>query len=259
MPISSQSDKSTSSEAVRVRLKDVCKSYGDQLVLKNVNLQVEPGEIFAIMGPSGSGKSVLLRQISGLESPDSGEIWINDQRPDLSRADQTRVAMVFQSGALLSSLSVGENVGLFLEEHRLKSKREIQEIVSAKLKAVGLEGVEAKFPSELSGGMKKRVSIARALVIEPQLILYDEPTSELDPVSAVTIGQEICRLKDTLAITSIMVTHDRDLVQGIADRVAIIIDGKIVAIGSPKEIWANQNRKIKDFLHINFKFDNSTL
>ncbi len=245
--------------AVSVRIRDVYKSYGDHLVLKGINLTIEPGEIFAIMGPSGSGKSVLLRQVAGLEIPDQGEIRIDDHAPDLTCMGETRVGMVFQSGALLSSLTVEENVGLFLEEHRLKSREEIRKTVSDKLRTVGLEGVESKYPSELSGGMRKRVSIARALVIEPQLILYDEPTSELDPVSAVTIGQEIYRLKKSMAITSIMVTHDRQLVQGVADRVAVIYDGKIIAVGTPDEVWKSQNPKIRDFLHINFNLDNISL
>lgn len=248
--------KRENEQAVSVRIRDVHKSYGDLAVLKGINLTIEPGEIFAIMGPSGSGKSVLLRQIAGLETPEQGEIWIDDHEPDLTCMGETRVAMVFQSGALLSSLTVGENVGLFLEEHRVMPPDEIKKTVSAKLKAVGLEGVESKFPSELSGGMRKRVSIARALVIEPQLILYDEPTSELDPISAITIGQEIFRLKKSLAITSVMVTHDRELVQGIADKVAVIYDGKIIAVGRPQEIWDSKNPKINSFLHTNFNLDN---
>lgn len=241
--------------AASVQVRDVHKSYGDHHVLKGVSLEINPGEIFAIMGPSGSGKSVLLRQIAGLESPDSGEIIIDDHAPDLGSIEKTRVGMVFQSGALLSSLNVEDNVGLFLTEHRLKPPEEIRETVLNKLKVVGLEGIEKKYPSELSGGMKKRVAISRALVIEPQLILYDEPTSELDPVSAVTIGREIYRLKHDINITSIMVTHDRDLVLGIADRVAVILDGKIVEVDTPQNIWDSENKEISEFLHTDFKIN----
>ena len=149
------------------------------------------------MGPSGSGKSVLLKQIIGLDLPDEGEILINGesvQSPEVM--DKYRMAMVFQSGALLNSLTVGENVGLYLTEHRLKTPEEIARIVAENLDIVGLKGTEDKMPSELSGGMKKRVAIARALIVEPQLILYDEPTSELDPVSAMVIGEEILKLNE---------------------------------------------------------------
>src|SRR4030095_6982478 len=153
------------------------------------------------------------------------------QSPELQ--DKYRMAMVFQSGALLNSLTVGENVGLYLAEHRLKPPAEIARIVREKLELLELKGVEDRSPSELSGGMKKRVAIARALVIEPQLILYDEPTSELDPLMAVTIGEEILDLKERIQVTSIVVTHDRDLAFGVADRMAVMAEGKILVLGTP--------------------------
>src|SRR5579859_648563 len=155
--------------------------------------------------------------------------------------DRSRMTMVLQSGALLWSLSVGENVGLYLTEHRLKSPEEIERIVAEKLEVVGLKDQQSKLPSELSGGMKKRVAIARALVIEPQLILYDEPTSELDPVSAVVIGEEILNLNKQICVTSIVVSHDRELAFGVADRIAVIQEGKILAVGSPEDIRCNQD------------------
>ena len=159
---------------VSVEVRGLRKSFGGQPVLKGVDFQVNPGEIYVIMGPSGSGKSVLLKHIIGLEEPDEGEILIDGHSVEEENImDRYRLGMVFQSGALLNSLTVGENVGLYLAEHRLKPADEIQRIVSEKLEIVGLKGIEAKFPSELSGGMRKRVSIARALVIEPQLLLYD--------------------------------------------------------------------------------------
>lgn len=238
--------------ASHVKVSGVFKSYGSLEVLKDVSLEIQPGEIFAIMGPSGSGKSVLMRQIAGLEQPDKGEIWIDEHAPNLKCMEKTRVGMVFQSGALLSSLTVEENVGLFLTEHRLKAPEDIKKTVESKLMSVGLEDIGDKFPNELSGGMRKRVAIARALVIEPQLILYDEPTSELDPVSAVTVGREILRLKNSINVTSVMVTHDRDLVQGIADRVAVIMDGRIIGIGTPDSIWNSDNSEITNFLHTDF-------
>jgi phospholipid/cholesterol/gamma-HCH transport system ATP-binding protein len=164
-----------------------------------------------------------------------------------------RMAMVFQSGALLNSLTVGENVGLYLTEHRIKSPEEIQKIVSEKLAVVGLAGTEDKAPSELSGGMKKRVAIARALVVEPQLILYDEPTSELDPVSAVVIAEEIVKLNEQTGATSLVVSHDRDLAFGVADRIAVISDGAILTIGSPEEVRQNKDPRVTEFLSAGFK------
>src|SRR6185503_8155963 len=139
-----------------------------------------------------------------------------------------------------SSLTVGENVGLYLAEHRLKSPREIDRIVNEKLEFLGLKNVKDRYPSELSGGMKKRVAIARALVIEPQLILYDEPTSELDPLSAVVIGEEILKLNDRIHVTSLVVSHDRDLAFGVADRIAVIHEGRILTIGTPDEVRNKQ-------------------
>jgi phospholipid/cholesterol/gamma-HCH transport system ATP-binding protein len=235
------------------------KSFGEQEVLKGLDFKVEPGEIFVIMGPSGSGKSVLLKHIIGLEQPDAGEIRINDESIESADVmEKYRMAMVFQSGALLSSLTVGENVGLYLAEHGLKSPEEIAHIVSEKMETVGLKGTEDKMPSELSGGMKKRVAIARALVIEPQLILYDEPTSELDPLSAVVIGEEILHLKERIHVTSLVVSHDRDLAFGVADRIAVINDGRILAIGKPDEVKSNPDPIIKKFLHADFKRHNES-
>ena len=229
------------------------KSFHGQPVLQGIDLDVAPGEIFVIMGPSGSGKTVLLKHIIGLEEPDEGEILIEGESIYSSNVrDKYRLAMVFQSGALLNSLTVGENVGLFLTEHRLKSQLEIDRIVSEKLELVGLKGLEARLPGELSGGMKKRAAIARALAMEPHLILYDEPTSELDPLMAVTIAEEILRLKEHLRVTSIVVSHDRDLAFGVADRIAMIHHGKIVAVGLPSELKKHSDPLIQKFLTAEF-------
>src|ERR1700722_5317395 len=186
--------ETNSQSGVGLQVRGLRKSFEGQEVLKGIDLEVMPGEVFVIMGPSGSGKSVLLKHLIGLEAPDAGEILIDGEliQPD-EIAGKYRLAMVFQSGALLNSLTVGENVGLYLAEHHLKSPEEIEKIVAEKLEAVGLKDATNKMPSELSGGMKKRVAIARALIIEPQLILYDEPTSELDPLSAAVIGEEILK------------------------------------------------------------------
>src|SRR6266540_4886657 len=232
-------------QAVTVQVRELRKSYGGMPVLKGLNFEVDRGEIFVVMGPSGSGKSVLLKHIIGLETPDEGEILIEGesiQSPGVM--DKYRMAMVFQSGALLNSLTVGENVGLYLSEHQLKPPEEIDRIVKEKLELVGLKGQEDRFPGDLSGGMKKRVAIARALVVEPQLILYDEPTSELDPLMAVTVSDEIVNLNRRIQVTSFVVTHDRDLAFGIADRIALMADGQIVMVGKPEEVRSNPHPKI---------------
>jgi phospholipid/cholesterol/gamma-HCH transport system ATP-binding protein len=239
---------------VSLQVRGLRKSFDGQEVLKGLDFEVEPGEIFVIMGPSGSGKSVLLKQLIGLEPPDAGEILINGksiQSPEIT--SQYRLAMVFQSGALLNSLTVGENVGLYLSEHRLKPPEEIARIVAEMLETVGLKGAEDKMPSELSGGMKKRVAIARALVIEPQLILYDEPTSELDPLSSVVIGEEILQLQRRIHVTSLVVSHDRDLAFGVADRIAVINEGRILTIGTPDEVKRFNDPLVQSFLHADFK------
>jgi phospholipid/cholesterol/gamma-HCH transport system ATP-binding protein len=239
---------------VTLQVRGLRKSFNRQEVLKGLDFDVKAGEIFVIMGPSGSGKTVLLKHLIGLEPPDSGEILIEGQpiqSPEVM--SRYRMAMVFQSGALLNSLTVGENVGLYLSEHRLKTPEEISQIVAEKLEVVGLKGTEEKMPSELSGGMKKRVAIARALVIEPQLIMYDEPTSELDPLSAVIIGEEIVGLKERIHVTSLVVSHDRDLAFGIADRIAVINEGRILTIGTPEEVKRQSNPLIQKFLHANLK------
>jgi phospholipid/cholesterol/gamma-HCH transport system ATP-binding protein len=244
------SANSTSQPGVRLEVRGLYKSYAGQAALKGVELTINAGEIFVIMGPSGSGKSVLLKHMIGLEQPDSGDILIEGKSilgsDDV--ANRFRLAMVFQSGALFSSLTVGENVSLYLTEHRIKPRSEIARIVAEKLAVVGLKDVENKYPSELSGGMKKRVAIARALVADPQLILYDEPTSELDPMIAITIAEEILRLNRRTGVTSVVVTHDRELCFGIAHRIGMINDGRILATGTPAEIKASTNPLIQKFL-----------
>lgn len=241
-------------QGIGVQVRGLRKSFNRHEVLKGVDFEVKPGEIFVLMGPSGSGKSVLLKHVIGLEQPDEGEILLEGKPIQSSNVlDEYRLAMVFQSGALLNSLTVGENVGLYLTEHRLKPSEEIDRIVADTLEVLGLKGTEEKMPSELSGGMKKRVAIARALVIEPQLILYDEPTSELDPLSSVVIAEEIVKLNERIRVTSLVVSHDRDLAFGVAHRIAVINDGTILAIGTPEEIKRCQNPLVRDFLNASFR------
>jgi phospholipid/cholesterol/gamma-HCH transport system ATP-binding protein len=235
---------------VTLTVSGLHKSYNGTEVLKGIELEVNPGEIFVIMGPSGCGKSVLLRQLIGLEDPDQGQVLI-DGKPVKSRevVDHYRLAMVFQASALWASMTVGQNIGLYLEEHRLKNRAEIKKIVTQELALVGLEGTENKMPYELSGGMRKRVAIARALAIEPQLILYDEPTSELDPLSSVSIAEEISRFNELIHSTTLVVSHDRDLAFGIGHRIAMMHAGLIIAVGSRDEIKRHPDPRVQEFIH----------
>ena len=241
---------------VGLQVRGLKKSFNGHEVLTGIDFDVQPGEVFVIMGPSGSGKSVLLKHLIGLDAPDEGEILINGEPINSEEiASKYRMALVFQSGALLNSLTVGENVGLYLIEHRLKTPEEIEKIVGEKLDDVGLKDAVNKMPAELSGGMKKRVANARALVIEPQLILYDEPTSELDPLSSVMIGEEILKLKKRIHVTSLVVSHDRDLAFGVADRIAVIDEGRILTIGTPDEVKNCTEPRVQKFLHAYLKPD----
>jgi phospholipid/cholesterol/gamma-HCH transport system ATP-binding protein len=237
-------------QGVSLSVRGLRKSYGGNEVLKGIDLDVDVAEILVIMGPSGSGKSVFLRQIIGLEAPDKGEVLIEGQSiesPDITA--RYRVAMVFQSGALLTSMTVGENVGFYLAQHRLKTPDEIAEIVAKDLEQVGLKGSEDKIPDELYGGMRKRAAIGRALAAEPQLILYDEPTSELDLVSSVNIAEDIVRLNGRIGATSLVVSHDRELAFRIAHRIVLLDEGCIVAVGTPEEMKANPDARVQEFLN----------
>jgi phospholipid/cholesterol/gamma-HCH transport system ATP-binding protein len=235
---------------VGISVQGLSKHFGTQTVLKEINLTIEPGEIFVIMGPSGSGKSVLLRQIAGLDLPTAGTVRIEGLDPAIpDTRDRFALALVFQAGGLFNSLSVYENLALYPLEHRLCSKKEIHERVMRALKILSLENAAKKFPSELSGGMKKRVAIARALVMEPQLLLYDEPTSELDPIMAATITEIIATLKNEFRVTSVVVSHDRDLALTIADRVAILMKGVLRFVGTPAELRQVTDPAITDFLN----------
>lgn len=232
-----------------VTVDHLTKKFGSVTVLKDINLEVRPGEIFCIMGPSGSGKSVLLKHVAGLELPTAGTVRIGDfDAADPDTRDKVHLALVFQAGALFNSLTVYDNLALYPREHRQCNEAGIRERVMHALSILSLEKAAKKFPSELSGGMKKRVAIARALVMEPQLLLYDEPTSELDPVMGATISEIIATLREQTAVTSIVVTHDRDLALSIADRIAIIMDGKIRATGTPADFREPKDRDIANFL-----------
>lgn len=239
-----------------VTIRGLSKRFGHAVVLHDINLEVKPGEIFCIMGPSGSGKSVLLKHVAGLERATAGEVRIGDHdAADPATRDKVHLALVFQAGALFNSLSVYDNLALYPREHRQCNEAGIRERVMNALAILSLEKAAHKFPSELSGGMKKRVAIARALVMEPQLLLYDEPTSELDPVMSATISEIIATLREQTAVTSIVVTHDRALALSIADRIAIIMDGRIRALGRPDDFRHPSDPAIANFLNptINLK------
>jgi phospholipid/cholesterol/gamma-HCH transport system ATP-binding protein len=228
----------------------LCKNYGKTKVLRDIDLDVKPGEIFCIMGPSGSGKTVLLKHIAGLETATSGEVRIGDfDAADPDTRNKVHLALVFQAGALFSSLSVYDNLALYPREHRQCNEAGIRERVMHALSILSLEKAASKYPSDLSGGMRKRVAIARALVMEPQLLLYDEPTSELDPVMSATLTEIIATLREQNAVTSVVVTHDRDLAFNIADRIAFIMDGRIRGVGKPDEFKQPSDPVIANFLN----------
>lgn len=242
--------------AVSVSVENLSKSFGKLEVLKGVTFKVEPGEIFVLMGPSGSGKSVLLKHIVGLEQPTGGKVLVDnlDASHEETR-EKIRMALVFQAGALFNSMNVYDNLALYPREHRIANEAGIRDKVMRALQILSLENAAKKFPSELSGGMKKRVAIARALVMEPQLMLYDEPTSELDPVMSATISEIIATLKDEYHVTSIVVSHDRDLALAIADRVGILMGGKLAFLGPRAELEKPKDARVDDFLNpkINLK------
>lgn len=226
-----------------IEVKNLVKTFDDRKVIDNVSFKVEDGETLAIVGFSGSGKSTILKLICGLIEKDSGEIIT-------SHGD---IAMVFQYSALFDSLNVADNIAFALHERKeLRKKyteKQIRNIVAEKLELVGLKGIEQKFPSELSGGMQKRVSFARAIVTEPDIILYDEPTAGLDPISSTLIEDYIVRLKDETHAASIVVTHQMSTITRTANRVIMLYNGKVVFEGTPDEMLKADNEYTKQFVN----------
>jgi phospholipid/cholesterol/gamma-HCH transport system ATP-binding protein len=238
---------------VRAELSGVRKSYDGHEVLRGIDLVVEPGQLVAILGQSGTGKSVTLRQIIGLERPDAGRIVVGGMPIEryiaLTPEEKPfRIAMVFQNSALLASLTVAENVSLRLREHGTLPPREIATITRRVLEQVELGGAEDKYPTELSGGMRKRAAIARALAVDPELILYDEPTADLDPILTEQMGSLIARIRDTRGSTQMFVTHNVPLARAIADRIAVLDEGRIAEYVTPEALAASRYPLTREFL-----------
>ncbi len=221
--------------------------------MRGVDLTIKKGETMVILGRSGCGKSVMLKLIMGLLRPDSGQIFVNGDEITLFKDSQfnklrQKFGMLFQAAALFDSMTVDGNVGLALREHTNLSEKEIEKKVAAKLKLVGLSGVEQMKPAELSGGMKKRVGLARAIAMDPEYVLYDEPTTGLDPIMSDVINELIVCLRNTLSITSIAVTHDIVSAYKIADRIAMLYEGKIIFVGTPEEVKRTDNPVVRQFV-----------
>lgn len=236
-----------------IRLVDVRKSFGEKEVLHGIDLTVNDGETLAIIGGSGSGKSTLLRLMIGLISPTSGEIWIGDKNiADMAEEELDKIrlhmGMVFQYSALFDSMTVGDNVAFGLREHTDLSEEEIKKIVAEKLKLVGLPGTENMMPTSLSGGMKKRVSLARAIAFGPEIIFYDEPSSGLDPIMTAKIDELIMNTQKALKVTSVVVTHDMHSACRIADRIAMVAAGELVACEPVKKFLELKDERVREFL-----------
>ena len=237
-----------------IEIKEVYKSFGNNQVLNGVDLNINKGETIVILGRSGCGKSVLLKHIIGLMQPDKGQIFIDEEEITAYSYEKLsnlrrRFGMLFQGAALFDSMTVEENVGLGLTEHTALSREKIKEIVKEKLRLVGMAGVENLKPAELSGGMKKRVGLARAIAMDPDIVLYDEPTTGLDPIMADVINELVISLRNTLKITSIAVTHDIVSAYKIADRIAMLYEGKIIWVGTPEETKNTTDPVVKQFIH----------
>ncbi|MBI4974472.1 MAG: ABC transporter ATP-binding protein [Candidatus Omnitrophica bacterium] len=238
---------------VVIKAENVIKKFGERTILNGISLEVYRGDTFVIMGGSGCGKSTFLRHITGALKPDSGKIYLLGK--DLTRVSddemdalKKKIGMCFQSAALFDSMTVGENVSLPLREHTKLERGVIDIVVKMKLELVGLRGFEDLMPSQLSGGMRKRVGLARAIAMDPEIVFYDEPTAGLDPIVAGVIDKLILDLSKKLSITSIVVTHDMKSVFSIADRVAMLYEGKVLEVGTSDEIKRSNNPSVQQFI-----------
>ncbi len=236
-----------------IKINNLHKTFGSQKVLDGVDLDIKQGEITVIIGKSGGGKSVLMKHLIGLLKPDEGEIWIDDKditklkEKDLNEV-RKKFGMLFQEAALFDSMNVLDNVAFPVREHTKLPEKEIIQMAQERLRNVGLAGFDDKMPSELSGGMRKRVGLARALILDPGIILFDEPTSALDPITALTILDLIKETQERLQKTYVVISHDILGMFRIAHKVAMLYNGKIVAFGTPKEIRQSKQEEIKEFL-----------
>ncbi len=237
-----------------IEARDLRRSFGTHKVLDGVNLRIEPGETFVIIGRSGGGKSVILKHLIGLMKPDSGTVYIDGQEicamneRELLKV-RRRFGMLFQSAALFDSMNVEENVGFVLSRERGHTAAEVSHKVAEALEMVELTGTQHKKPSELSGGMRKRVGLARAIVYQPEIILYDEPTTGLDPIVADSIDRLIVRVREQLKVTSIVVTHDMRSVRTVGQRVAMLHHGTIYTTGTPAELFASTDPVVHRFVN----------
>ncbi|MBR2143319.1 ABC transporter ATP-binding protein [Anaerovibrio sp.] len=236
-----------------IRLVDICKAYNGKVVLDNINLEIADGETLAIIGGSGSGKSTLLRLMIGLIKPTSGQIWLgNDDIAAMNEQEldniRLHMGMVFQYSALFDSMSVGDNVAFGLREHTDYDEEKIMNIVREKLELVGLPGTEGMMPDELSGGMKKRVSLARAIAFNPEIIFYDEPSSGLDPIMTEKIDELIISTQKKLGVTSVVVTHDMGSAVKIANRIAMIHEGELIAVDRVDRFRRINEPRVRAFL-----------
>ncbi len=236
-----------------IEIKNLSKSFHDHKVLDQLNLTIQKGETMVVIGRSGAGKTVLLKNIIGLLKPDSGQVLIDGQditKLEDKELDKVRLkfGMLFQGSALFDSLTVKENVGFSLREHTRQTEKQIDQQVKEALDLVGLAGIESLMPAELSGGMKKRVGLARAICMRPDIILYDEPTTGVDPILADATNELVMKLHDRLKITAIAVTHDMTSAYKIADRIAMLYNGKIVAIGTPQQIKKTTDPVVHQFI-----------
>ena len=240
-------------EDVIISLRGIHKAFGKLHVLRGLDLDLYRGQTTVVLGPSGTGKSVLLKHIVGLLRPDAGEVWFEDQRiDDLAERElgevRTKFGFLFQMGALFDSMTVQDNILFPLQEHTKMSPAEQRERVDQVLRLVRLEGTNQKMPAELSGGQKKRIGLARAIALNPQVILYDEPTTGLDPIRADSINELIIALQRELHATSIVVTHDMTSAFKIADRMVMLYDGSVVFDGTPQEIRQTQEPVVRSFV-----------
>ena len=239
--------------SVKIEVVDLHRSFDDNHVLRGVNLEVRKGESMVVIGGSGVGKSVLIKCIIGLVKPDSGSVRVDGQEiTSLNEKPLNEIrkkfGMLFQAGALFDSLPVWENVGFGLKQHTGLKDEEIKAIAVEKLRLLGLRNVEDLMPSELSGGMRKRVSLARAIAMEPEILLYDEPTTGLDPIMADAINDLIVQMRKKLEVTSIAITHDMVSAYKIADRIAMLYEGKIIGVGTPQQIRKSSNAIVQQFI-----------